>query len=32
MAVDPAATRVEVDDNTGDDRGFGEAERFWTDV
>ena len=33
MAVDPAVTRVEADDdNTGDDRGFGEAERFWTDV
>jgi hypothetical protein len=33
MAVDPAVTRVEADDdNTGDDKGFGEAERLWTDV
>jgi hypothetical protein len=33
MAVDPAVNRIEVDDdNTGDDSGFGEAERFWTDV
>jgi hypothetical protein len=24
--------RVEADDNTSDDIGFGEAERFWTDV
>jgi hypothetical protein len=33
MAVDPAATRVGVDDHSsGDDRGFWGAERFWTDV
>jgi hypothetical protein len=24
--------RIEADDNTSDDIGFGEAERFWTDV
>jgi hypothetical protein len=31
-AVDPAVNRVEADDdNTGDDIGYGEAERFWTD-
>lgn len=33
MAVDPSVNRVEADDdNTGDDMGYGEAERFWTDV
>jgi len=33
MAVDPAVNRIEADDdNTGDDRGYGEAERFWMDV
>jgi hypothetical protein len=33
MAVDPAVTRMEADDdNTGDDIRFGGAERFWTDV
>jgi hypothetical protein len=33
MAVDPAVTSVEADDdNTGDDKGSGEAERIWTDV
>jgi len=32
-AVEPALTRIEADDdNTGDDVGYGEAERFWTDV
>jgi hypothetical protein len=33
MAVDPAVNRIEADDdNTGDDIGYGKAERFWTDV
>jgi hypothetical protein len=33
MAVEPSPNRIQVDDdNTGDDIGFGEAERFWTDV
>jgi hypothetical protein len=33
MAADPAVNRVEADDdNPGDDIGYGEAERFWTDV
>jgi hypothetical protein len=32
-AVDPAVNRIEADDDyTGDDIGYGEAERFWTDV
>jgi hypothetical protein len=31
MEVAPLKT-VEADDNTGDDIGFGEAERFWTDI
>jgi hypothetical protein len=31
-AVDPAVNRIQVDDdNTSDDIGWGEAERFWTD-
>jgi hypothetical protein len=33
MAVDPSLHGMEADDdNPGDDRGFGEAERFWGDV
>jgi hypothetical protein len=32
MAVEPSLNRNQVDDNTGDDIEFGEAERFWTDV
>jgi hypothetical protein len=32
-AVDPAVNRFEADgDNTGDEMGYGEAERFWADV
>jgi hypothetical protein len=31
-AVEPSPNRIQVDDdNTGDDIGYGEAERFWRD-
>ena len=33
LEVDPSVNRIEADDdNTGDDIGYGKAERFWTDV